>query len=93
VIKRDEVRDPASCLNKALDHELLFVLLGRDEDAPETIRYWVQRRILRGKNKPDDELMIEALATAVVMEQERERVRECARRVAALLAPKPEVAV
>ena len=30
--KRDEMADPKSCLNRALDGEQLFVLLGRDAE-------------------------------------------------------------
>lgn len=49
MIKRSELADPNSCLNKAADDELLFVLIGRDEDMADTIRYWTRRRIRRGK--------------------------------------------
>lgn len=69
--KRDELADPKSCLNRAADDELVFTLLGRDEDAPATIRDWVARRIQRGKNKPDDPQMRDAEATAAAMERER----------------------
>lgn len=69
--KRDELSDPNSCLNKARDDERLFVLLARDEDAPETIRFWIAKRIKRGKNKPDDQKMIEAEECARLMEEEQ----------------------
>lgn len=62
--KRDELADPNSCLNKAKQDEWIFVLLGRDEEAPETVRYWVGRRIMKGKNKPGDPKMVEALQWA-----------------------------
>jgi hypothetical protein len=70
--KRDELTRPNSCLNKARDGEMLFVLLGRDEDAPETIRYWIRRRIRRGKNKPGDPKMVEAELCAQAMESDAE---------------------
>ena len=49
--KRKELSDPASCLNKAGDDEMLFVLLGRDESAPAAVRAWIEDRVSRGKNR------------------------------------------
>lgn len=72
--KRIELADPNSCLNRAGDNEIVFVLLGRDEDAPDTIRAWVQKRIARGKNKPEDEQMQEALRSAALMEAEQKEI-------------------
>ena len=69
--KRDELADPKSCLNKARDEEMLFVLLGRDADAPDTIRDWIRRRIAKGKNKLSDAKIQEALECALTMERER----------------------
>ena len=69
--KRDELSDPKSCLNKAGDDEFIFTLLGRDQDAPAAIRFWISRRIARGKNQPTDAKMIEALECARRMEDER----------------------
>lgn len=65
--KRDELTDPNSCLSKARDDEMIFVLLAHDEDAPDTIRDWVARRIRRGKNQPGDAKMQEALRCAATM--------------------------
>lgn len=73
MIKHSEAADPNSCWNKAKDDEIVFVLLERDADAPGTIRDWVARRIRRGKNKPDDAQMIEALECARLMEIMREK--------------------
>lgn len=42
MIKRDELADPSSCLNKALDEEPLFVLRANDERAPGIVRHWAQ---------------------------------------------------
>lgn len=69
--KYAEVSSPASCLNRAVEHEMIFVLLGRDAAAPDTIRYWVAVRIEQGKNKLDDLQIVEALKCADMMEQER----------------------
>jgi hypothetical protein len=66
--KQDEMNDPKSCWNKAKGDELLFVLLERDMDAPETIRFWVNKRIARRKNKLEDPQMQEALALADQMD-------------------------
>lgn len=62
--KRDEINNPTSCLNKAREDELIFVFLARDEDAPDTIRHWVKRRVKYGKNKITDAKMVDALEWA-----------------------------
>jgi hypothetical protein len=69
--KREELCNPNSCINRAKDDELTFVLLGRDVAAPDTIRWWVQQRIKLGKNKSTDRQIIEALNCAQIMENER----------------------
>ena len=53
MLKREEMADQASCWNKARDDEPVFVLLGRDLDAPGTIREWARLRQLRGKDIGD----------------------------------------
>lgn len=68
--KRDELSNPKSCLNKANDDEMLFVLLGRDPAASLAIRVWVRARITMGKNKEDDAQIQEALKIADEMELE-----------------------
>jgi hypothetical protein len=69
--KRDELTTPGSCLARARDDEMVFVLLGRDEDAPDTIRDWIARRIRRGKNRSGDPQMVDAERCAQIMEIER----------------------
>jgi hypothetical protein len=69
VIKARELSDPKSCLNKALDHEYIFVLLERDQAAPKAIREWVTERIYLGLNSPQDEKIQSALRTADEMEK------------------------
>lgn len=71
MLKRDELSDQNSCLNKAKDDERLFVLLARDEAAPSTIRYWIARRIASGKNHPGDAQLVEAEQCAQAMEAAR----------------------
>ena len=69
--KTFEVSDPNSCLNRAQNNELIFVLISRDAAAASTIRYWCQLRILMGKNKQEDIQIQEALNMATMMERER----------------------
>lgn len=71
MLKRDELSDPNSCLNKARNDELVFVLLERDVAAPATIRAWVEERLRLGKNQPDDPQIVEAIACADQMETAR----------------------
>lgn len=71
--KCDELTDPKSCLSRAAGHEMTFVLLGRDAAAPETIRFWIRKRIELGKNLPTDPQITEALECAQQMEDERGR--------------------
>lgn len=50
MLKRDELTDPNSCLSRAKDDEMCFVLLGRDYAAPLAIVAWIDERIRLGKN-------------------------------------------
>jgi len=68
--KHDELTDPTSCFNRAHEDELIFVLLGHSAATAETIRFWCQRRIELGKNKPTDSQIIEALKMAEGIEKE-----------------------
>jgi len=68
--KHDELTDPSSCLNRATDREMTFVLLGRDAAAPVAIRAWIKERIRIGKNHHDDPQILEAEHCAQVMEAE-----------------------
>jgi len=70
--KFDELNNPNSCMNKARDGELTFVLLGRDKAAPRAIRAWAAERLLLGKNTSTDDPQIrEALECADQMEREQ----------------------
>jgi hypothetical protein len=64
VIKREELTNPKSCMSRAADDEMTFVLLGRDKAAPVAIRAWVNERIRLGKNTATDPQIVEALACA-----------------------------
>ena len=66
--KSDELKNPNSCLNRARDDEWLFVLIGRDVAAPDTIRFWCDERIRLGKNEPEDPQIRRALRCAQEME-------------------------
>lgn len=72
--KYEELSEAASCLSKAEPNERLFVLLGRDVAAADTIEYWVRRRIELKKNQPGDPQIVEALMTAKRMREEFEKL-------------------
>lgn len=71
MLKRNELANSKSCLNRAADDEMLFVLLARDAAAPATIRFWIAERIRLGKNKADDDQVLEAEECARRMELKR----------------------
>jgi len=71
MIKREELSDIKSCLNRAKGDEMLFTLLARDEAAPVAIRAWIAERIRLGKNTINDDQIKEALHCAGYMEQQR----------------------
>lgn len=70
MIKAQELTDPQSCMSRARDDELTFVLLGRDAAAPVAIRAWIHERIRLGKNRPDDSQILSAEADAAAIEAE-----------------------
>lgn len=69
MIKRDELTNPNSCMSRAKDDEMTFVLLGRDVCAPDVVRFWAMERVARGKNKRDDAQIRDALECAAKMEE------------------------
>lgn len=71
MLKRDELADPKSCLNRARDDEMVFVLLGRDVAAPAAVRAWIAYRIKAGKNTMLDRQIQEALKWIEAVETER----------------------
>lgn len=68
MIKTEELAAADSCLNKAADDEVLFVLRAKDPTAPDTIRSWAEKRVIMGLNKIDDAKIVDALACANSME-------------------------
>lgn len=72
MFKLQELSNPDSCLNKARDGEMLFVLRAHDTCAPAAIRYWIRERLASGKNQEDDPQIIEATETANEMEHQQE---------------------
>ena len=72
--KRKEVTDPKSCLNRAFEDELIFVLLARDPAAPVAIQAWIEKRIELGLNTRDDPKLTEAQNIAVAMFKEQASV-------------------
>lgn len=68
--KCEEIANPKSCLNRARDLEMVFVLLGRDAATPAAIREWVRKRIELGKNKVTDDQILEALSVANAIEEQ-----------------------
>lgn len=76
MIKREELSDPASCMNRAREDEMTFVLLGRDAAAPAAIRAWIAERLRLGKDGPGDAQISEAVQCARWMELQQEAARE-----------------
>lgn len=62
--KSTEILSPTSCLSKARDDELIFVLLERDKTAAEVVRYWCTLRVKHKLNTWKDHKIREALAWA-----------------------------
>lgn len=70
MLKKDELENLNSCLNKAKHNEMLFTLRAHDVCAPATIRHWVSLRLMHGKNVADDPQIKEALECADFMEKQ-----------------------
>jgi hypothetical protein len=51
VIKRDELANPNSCINKAAADEPIFVLRAQDILAPEVVRRWARLARSRGTSE------------------------------------------
>ncbi len=67
MIRIRELTDPNSCLNRARDDEMTFVLLGRDPAMAATINFWIEERVRLGKNKADDIQILEAQNTVAML--------------------------
>ncbi len=75
MLKRDEVLNPDSCLNRALDDEVVFTLLGRDEAGPATVVAWINERIRLGLNVITDPQITKAFDDAQQMQLKRQEIR------------------
>ena len=73
--KRLELTDPASCMSRARDDEMTFVLLGRDKAAPAAVRAWIEERIRLGKNTREDPQILEAERWIVTVATEQMAAR------------------
>lgn len=73
--KFQELNNANSCLNKAKPNELIFILRGHDLASPFAIEQWCAERIRLGKNKEDDDQIIEARLVAESMREERKGAR------------------
>lgn len=71
MIKKDELSDPRSCMSRANDDEMIFVLLARDLAAPAAILAWCDERISLGLNSAGDQQIINARLCASAMERYR----------------------
>ena len=71
MFKRDELTDSTSCMNRAADDEMVFVLLARDPAATVAIEAWIAERIRLGKNTAEDTQIKNASECAYIMEQQR----------------------
>ena len=71
MIKKEELSNPNSCLNRARDDELVFVLLGRDPTTPAVIKYWMAERVRLGKNKWEDDQIREAAKVVRFLERKK----------------------
>ncbi len=73
MIKRDEVRRPDSCLNRAREDEIVFVLLGRDMTTPITILKWAMERIKISKSAVDSDEIKDAVRMADTLIEEHKQ--------------------
>lgn len=71
MLKLEELSNPNSCINRAKDDEMVFVLLARDSAAPRVIREWCAERVRAGKNCWADRQIVDAMNCALIMEQQR----------------------
>lgn len=69
--KINELTNISSCLQRARNGEMVFVLLARDPAAPVAIMKWCEERVRLGKNVITDSQIMEAVHCADVMENER----------------------
>jgi hypothetical protein len=69
--KSEELTNPKSCLSKAKDDEIVFVLLARDPAAQAAIITWMDERVRLGLNTYQDQKLIDASETSTAMQKQR----------------------
>jgi len=75
MLKKEELANETSCINKALPDEMVFVMLGRDQAAPIAIEAWISARIALGLNQPGDPELADAREAAEWMRRQLRTVR------------------
>lgn len=75
MIKSEELSNPNSCLNRAADDEMIFVLRAKDICAPYAILFWILSRVSCGKNEEGDEQIKDAqkIAEGMFLSQKQQR--------------------
>lgn len=73
MLKRDELTNPMSCMCRARDDEMTFVLLERDIAAPATLWEWIHQRQRHQKNTPIDGQIQEASRTIAYIRSLQEK--------------------
>ena len=68
MLKQSELSEPNSCMSRARDDEMTFVVLERDVAAAETIRFWCRERVRIGKNEWGDSQIVEAMGCALYID-------------------------
>ena len=74
MLKREELANPDSYLNRAADDEPVFILRGKDPIAVNAVRHWANEAEFQGRHKP--EKIAEARVQADRMEKYAKRERE-----------------
>lgn len=65
MIKRDELEQPTSCINKSKPDEPVFVLCGRDPIAPDIVLMWAKSAEFLGAHSPEKIAEARSLAQAM----------------------------
>lgn len=60
MLKREELANPNSCINKAADDEPVFVLRGNDPVAASIVRQWVNEYVSRKQDMNTDGILTHA---------------------------------
>ena len=73
--KWEEMELEHSCLNRAGEYEYMFILLGRDEVAAKTVRYWIRQRLKSELNTKLDRKITEAEDIATKLEKQADNIK------------------